>query len=301
MEPPAPFALGLLPLTFRRAQRQCDNLARMKTRAAFFLLFLILTPLAVPRSLFAQTASKNRAPRTPEYTFKIVHAFPHDSAAFTQGLAYRDGFLYEGTGLKGASSLRKVRLETGEVLKRVDLAPDLFGEGITFYKDEIIQLTWLSQTGFVYDANDFRLLRRFSYKGEGWGLATNDAPNSNELFMSDGSAEIRVLDAATLNEKRRFTVRDGAKPIDQLNELEYVEGEIFANVWQTDRIARISPQTGKVLGWINLTGLLSPMYRREGGAVLNGIAYDATRKRLFVTGKLWPTVFEIRLIPKPRK
>jgi len=239
--------------------------------------------------------------RAPEFTYKIVHTFSHDSAAYTQGLAYRDGFLYEGTGLKGASSLRKVRLETGEIVKRVDLSPDFFGEGITFYKNEIIQLTWLSQTGFVYDASDFRLLRNFSYKGEGWGLATNGTPNSNELFMSAGSAEIRVLDAITLTEKRRFTVRDGDKPIDQLNELEYVEGEIFANVWQTDRIARISPQTGKVLGWIDLAGLLSPMYRRDGGAVLNGIAYDATLKRLFVTGKLWPTIFEIRLVPKPRK
>jgi glutamine cyclotransferase len=270
----------------------------MKTQAAALISFVFL---AVSHPLVAQTASKRRAPRTPEYTFKIVHAFPHDSAAFTQGLAYRGGFLYEGTGLKGASSLRKVRLETGEVLKRIDLAPDLFGEGITFYQDKIIQLTWLSQVGFVYDANDFRLLRRFSYKGEGWGLATDGAPHSNELFMSDGSSEIRILDAAALAEKRRFTVRDGDKPIDQLNELEYVEGEIFANVWQTDRIARISPQTGKVLGWIDLTGLLSPMYRRDAGALLNGIAYDATHKRLFVTGKLWPTVFEIRIVLKPRK
>src|SRR5262245_55227519 len=188
----------------------------MKTRAGFLNFFAIDFVLATPHSLFSQTASKKRA---PEYTFKIVHAFPHDSAAFTQGLAYRDGFLYEGTGLQGASSLRKVRLETGEVLKRIDLAPDLFGEGITFYKNEIIQLTWLSQTGFVYDADDFRLRHRFSYKGEGWGIATNGAPNSDELFMSDGTAEIRVLDATTLTEKRRFTVRDGDKPIDQLNEL----------------------------------------------------------------------------------
>jgi glutamine cyclotransferase len=269
----------------------------MKARAAF-LAFLFI---AFPHFPFAQAASKNRAARTPEYAFKIVHTFPHDSAAFTQGLAYRDGFLYEGTGLKGASSLRKSRLETGEVLQRIDLAPDLFGEGITLYKDVILQLTWLSQTGFVYDANDFRLLRRFYYKGEGWGLATNGAPNSNEVFMSDGTAEIRVLDATTLTEKRRFTVRDGDTPIDQLNELEYVEGEILANVWQSDRIARISPQTGRVLGWIDLTGLLNPMYRRDGGAVLNGIAYDAVHKRLFVTGKLWPTVFEIRLVAKPRK
>src|SRR5262249_42192161 len=260
-------------------------------RAALLTTLLFL---AVPHSKGGETASQAPARRATEYTFKVVHAFPHDPTAFTQGLAWRDGFLYEGTGLKGASSLRKVRLETGEVVKRLDLAPDLFGEGITFYNNEILQLTWLSQKGFVYDADDFRVLRQFSYQGEGWGLAANG--RSHDIFMSDGTAEIRVLDGRTLTQTRRFTVRDGAKPIDQLNELEYVEGEIFANVWQSDRIARISPQTGQVLGWIDLTGLLSPMYRREGGAVLNGIAYDPIHKRLFVTGKLWPTVFEIRLL-----
>jgi glutaminyl-peptide cyclotransferase len=263
-------------------------------RTILLVAFLIA---ALPHGVVAQTAAKHRSAPTPEYSFKIVHAFPHDSTAFTQGLAWRDGLLYEGTGLKGRSSLRKVRLETGDVIQRVDLAPEYFGEGITFYKNEIFQLTWFSQTGFVYDASDFRLLRQFSYKGEGWGLTTS----GNEIFMSDGTPEIRVLDAATLTEKRRFTIRDGDKKIDQLNELEFVDGEIFANVWQTDRIARISPQTGKVLGWIDLTGLLSPMYRRAGGAVLNGIAYDPVRKRLFVTGKFWPSVFEIRIIPKPHK
>ena len=260
------------------------------------LLFLSVQNFAV-----AQTLSNARAQRAPEYTFSVVHAFPHDPTAFTQGLAWRDGFLYEGTGLKGRSSLRKVRLETGEIVRQIDLAPEFFGEGITFYKDKIIQLTWLSHTGFVYNASDFRLLRQFSYQGEGWGLATNVAPTSEEIFMSDGTAEIRVLDATRLVEKRRFTVRDGFKSIDQLNELEYVDGEIFANIWQSDRIARISPETGKVLGWIDLTGLLSPMYRRDRGAVLNGIAYDRVHKRLFVTGKLWPTVFEIRVAAKPPK
>lgn len=254
-------------------------------------MFLPAAPAAVAQ------ATQPRPVHAPEYSFKIVHTFPHDSTAFTQGLAFRDGFLYEGTGLKGASSLRKIRLETGEVVQRIDLPPDLFGEGITFYKNEIIQLTWLSQTGFVYNSSDFTIIRRFFYKGEGWGLATNGVPDSHELFMSDGTPKIRVLDADTLTEKRRFTVRDGEKPIYQLNELEYVEGEIFANVWQTDRIARISPQTGRVIGWIDLKGLLSPMYRLDGGAVLNGIAYDPVHKRLFVTGKLWPTVFEIRVVP----
>jgi glutamine cyclotransferase len=263
------------------------------------LSFLLLITLA-PR-LLLDSPGKPYATQTPRYTFEVMHTFPHDPNAFTQGLAYRDGFFYEGNGRVGRSSLRKVRLETGEVLERIDLAPDIFGEGITLYKNEIIQLTWLSEKGFVYDVSDFHLLRQFSYKGEGWGLATNGAPGKEELFMSDGTSEIRVLDASTLTEKRRVSVRDGDQPIDQLNELEYVEGELFANIWQSDTIARISPQTGKVLGWIDLTGLLSPVYKREPGAVLNGIAYDPHQQRLFVTGKLWPSVFEIRLIPKPSK
>src|SRR5215467_13053392 len=170
-------------------------------------VFLIL--LLPAHSGFRQTGPLPA--RAPEYTFTILHTFPHDPTAFTQGLAWRDGFLYEGTGLKGRSSLRKVRLETGEIVRQIDLAPEFFGEGITFYKDKIIQLTWLSHTGFVYDASDFRLLRQFSYQGEGWGLATNGAPTSEEIFMSDGTAEIRVLDATRLVEKRRFTVRDGFK------------------------------------------------------------------------------------------
>jgi glutamine cyclotransferase len=233
----------------------------------------------------------------PEYSFKIVHVFPHDPNAFTQGLTYRDGFLYEGTGLQGRSSLRKVRLETGEVLQRTDLPREFFGEGITILNNQIIQITWRSQAGFVYDLNDFHLLRRFSYTGEGWGLATN----GREIFMSDGTAEIRVLDGRTLEEKRRLKVHDGATAVTRINELEVVEGEIFANVWETDRIARISPQSGRVVGWIDLTGLLSPVYRRGADAVLNGIAYDPAGKRLFVTGKLWPSIFEIRLVRKQLK
>src|SRR5882757_2606428 len=257
-----------------------------------FAVAILLSALA--QSVLGQSSHQTFATGPPEYTFKIIRTFPHDQNAFTQGLAYRDGFLYEGTGLNNQSSLRKVRLETGEIVQRVDLAPEFFGEGITLLKNEVIQLTWQSHVGFVYNVRDFHLLRHFSYSGEGWGLTTN----GRELYMSDGTSEIRVLDAGTLAEKRRLKVRDKDTPIDQLNELEYVEGEIFANVWQTDQIARISPQSGKVVGWIDLTGLLSPIYRREAGAVLNGIAYDAQHKRLFVTGKLWPNVFEIRVVPK---
>jgi glutaminyl-peptide cyclotransferase len=256
--------------------------------------FLITAP---GPSLAGQSSHRVQAHHPQQYTFGIVRAFPHDTSAFTQGLAYHDGFLYEGTGLKGRSSLRKVRLETGKIVQHADLGPEFFGEGIAIIQNKVIQLTWKSEVGFVYDLKDFHLLRRFPYSGEGWGLATN----GREIYMSDGSSEIRVLDGQTLQERRRIKVHDGPTAVDQLNELEFVEGEIFANVWQSDRIARISPQTGEVVGWIDLNGLLSPVYRLESGAVLNGIAYDPIHKRLFVTGKLWPNVFEIRISPKHRR
>jgi glutamine cyclotransferase len=260
-------------------------------RQRLILAFL----LTMPRPPIIGQSSRPAGPRRPrEYTFKVINVFPHDTAAFTQGLVYRDGFLYEGTGLNGRSQLRKVRLETGEVVQHADLDSEFFGEGIAIAGNKVIQLTWQSHVGFVYNLSDFKLLRQFSYRGEGWGLTSN----GNDIFMSDGSAQVRVLNAVTLKEKRRFTVRDGATAIDQLNELEYVEGEIFANIWQTDRIVRISPVSGKVVGWIDLTGLLSPVFRRREEAVLNGIAYDAAHKRLFVTGKLWPSIFEIQLVPK---
>ena len=270
--------------------------SRLVSRATLLAALLLSTASVQDASSadnFSQASpSPRQQKRTPHYSFKIVHAFPHDREAFTQGLLYHGGFLYEGTGLNGRSSLRKVRLETGEVLQKVDLPSEYFGEGIAIVKDEIFLLTWQSHMGFVFDLNDFHIVRRFSYQGEGWGLAAR----GNELYMSDGSAQIRVIDPASFSEKRRFTVREGNKPIDQLNELEFVEGELYANIWNSDRIARISPQTGQVLSWIDLSGILSPLYRRQEGAVLNGIAYDSAHKRLFVTGKLWPSLFEIRLV-----
>jgi glutaminyl-peptide cyclotransferase len=241
----------------------------------------------------AQSSHSSAAKHPREYTFEVVNRFPHDPKAFTQGFVYYNGYFYEGTGLEGQSSLRQVRVETGEVVRKVDLSPELFGEGITLLGNEIFQITWESHIGFVYNVSDFRRLRTFSYPGEGWGLATD----GHQLFMSDGTAEIRVLDPATLAEKKRIKVHDGNQPVTQLNELEFVEGEIYSNVWHSNRIARISPQTGEVVGWIDLTGLMGPFYRLESDAVLNGIAYDRERKRLFVTGKLWPAVFEIRVIP----
>ena len=233
------------------------------------------------------------AAQTPEYGYQVVHVYPHDRMAFTQGLEFRGGFLYEGTGLEGRSTLRKVKLETGEVVQRIDIAPQFFGEGITVINQQILQLTWKAQMGFVYDQPGFRRLRTFNYPGEGWGL-TNDG---SRIFMSDGSSEIRVWDSSTLHEKSRLKVRDGQRPVEELNELEWFHGEILANVWQTDKIARISPTDGKIIGWIDMTGLLPPA-DREGVDVLNGIAYDSLGDRLFVTGKLWPKLFEIKLVKR---
>ena len=283
------------PRAYYDAQKGDASRGSSRSRAAVTsYLASVLVLAALCPFLLGQSSPHTRGRKPPEYTFKIIRTFPHDPSAFTQGLAYHNGFFYESTGLNGRSSLRKVGMETGEVLQRIDLAPEFFGEGITLLDDQILQLTWRSQTGFVYNLNDFHLLRHFSYSGEGWGLATD----GHEVFLSDGTPEIRVLDSGTLAEKRSFTVHDGNHHIAELNELEFVDGELFANIWQTDRIARISPQDGQVVGWIDLKGLLSPVYRLESGAVLNGIAYDSIRKRLFVTGKLWPSVFEIQLVPR---
>ena len=232
-------------------------------------------------------------PPVPSYSFEVLHAYPHDPRAFTQGFEYRDGFLYEGTGLKGQSTLRKEELETGKILEEINLADRYFGEGITLLHDKVVQLTWQSHIGFVYTEAGFRLLQTFSYQGEGWGLA-NDGRN---IYMSDGSAQIRCLDPNTLHEIRRITVHEGSTPVQNLNELEWVRGEIYANIWLTDRVARISPQDGAVVGWIDLSHLLTPA--ESGNAdVLNGIAYDSVGDRLFVTGKLWPKVFQIRVLQR---
>ncbi|MEO7144744.1 MAG: glutaminyl-peptide cyclotransferase [Bryobacteraceae bacterium] len=252
--------------------------------------------MRAPLLWLALAASSAVFGAAPEYGYRILHVYPHDRDAFTQGLEYRGGFLYESTGLRGHSTLRKVKLETGEVLQEIHLSPALFGEGITVLDDRIIQLTWQAHTGFVYDGLFFRKLLTFQYPGEGWGLA-NDG---KWIYMSDGTAEIRIWDPVNLQEHKRLKVHDGLRPIENLNELECVKDEIYANVWQTDRIARISPADGHVTGWIDLTGLLTRDDLSEPVDVLNGIAYDAGRNRLFVTGKLWPKVFEIKLIPKKR-
>src|SRR5204863_1320124 len=232
----------------------------------------------------------------PVYTYQVVRVYPHDPGAFTQGLEFVNGVLYEGTGLNGRSSIRKVKLETGEVLQRREISSEYFGEGITLWKTDLIELTWQSGIAFVYDGASFEERRTFKYLGEGWGL-THDGVN---LIMSDGTDRLRFLDPATFVERRRIWVSDGGIPVRNLNELEFVKGEILANIWQTDYVARIAPD-GHVNGWIDLSGLLSPMERgtvEASGGVLNGIAYDAAKDRLFVTGKLWPKLFEIKIVPK---
>lgn len=227
----------------------------------------------------------------PTFSYQVVRSYPHDRGAFTQGIIFRDGVFYEGTGLNGRSGIRRVKVETGEVLQLKPLPQEYFGEGITDWRGEIVQLTWQSEVGFVYDLRTLEQTKRWTYTGEGWGLTHDDS----RLIMSDGSAQLRFIDPATLKETRRITVHDGNGPVERLNELEFVKGEILANVWQTERIARISPKDGRVTGWIDLSGLLTPA-ERAGTDVLNGIAYDAAGDRLFVTGKLWPRVFQIRLV-----
>ena len=227
-------------------------------------------------------------------TYRIVHTYPHDPQAYTQGLIYENGYLYESTGLNGRSSLRMVDLETGHVLQRADVPSQYFAEGLAPWGSTLVQLTWKSHVVFVYDRFSFRLLRTLPYNGEGWGL-TQDGRN---LILSDGTATLHFLDPLTLHQVRQVEVKDHGAPVTQLNELEYVRGQIYANVWHTDRIARISPATGRVLGWIDLTGLLAPGEVSDPEAVLNGIAYDAAHDRLFVTGKLWPKLFEIKVIPE---
>ncbi len=230
---------------------------------------------------------------TPVYGYRIVNTHPHDPGAFTQGLIFHDGRLYEGTGLHGFSSLRQVELETGKVLKRHDLPDQYFGEGVAFCGSRLIQLTYQSKIGFIYDL-DLRPFGSFNYPTEGWGLTCD----GSRLILSDGSATLRWLDAKTFEMVKQMTVKDQGRPVGHLNELEFVKGEIFANIWQTDIIARISPDTGQVTGWIDLGGLSQQLEPAGFIDVLNGIAYDERGDRLFVTGKLWPKLFEIRLIKK---
>ena len=231
----------------------------------------------------------------PEYGYKIVHVYPHDTGAYTEGLFYKDGYLYESTGEAGQSTVRKVELKTGEVVQRHIVPSQYFGEGIVDWKGRLVQLTWQTQIGFVYDLASFKLQRTFTYPGEGWALTRDD----HHLFMSDGSAVLRVLDPESLATTGSILVTADGAPVTHLNELEWVRDEIYANVWLTNRIARIDPANGHVVGWIDLDGLFDINQLPDpGNDVLNGIAYDAAHDRLFVTGKRWPKLFEIRLVKK---
>jgi glutaminyl-peptide cyclotransferase len=251
--------------------------------------------MAIRRVAFAgltiACAMASRA-ATPIYDAEVVHTYPHDASAFTEGLFYLNGFLYESTGLEEHSTIRKVRLETGEVVQQIDIPKQYFGEGIVNWRGHLVSLTWKTQIGFVFDLKTFKLQREFHYEGEGWALTHND----KQIIMSDGTPQLRFLDPNTLKETWRVQVTLDGKALQNVNELEWVKGEIFANVWQTNWIVRIDPKSGRVTGAINCAGLLKPADVVAGHTdVLNGIAYDAEHDRLFVTGKNWPKLFEIRL------
>lgn len=238
-------------------------------------------------------ACAEQSSSAPVFGYRVVASFPHDPHAFTQGLVSVDGQVFEGTGHYGESSLRRVDLATGRVEQEIRLPSHLFGEGLTVWQDRLVQLTWREGLGLIYDRDSLTLMETFTYSGEGWGL-THDG---RHWIMSDGSSELRFLDPDTHRVVHRLSVRDGVRAIDNLNELEWVEGEIWANIWHSDRIVRIDPVSGRVAGWIDLGGLCPATERPHREAVLNGIAYDAKTRRLFVTGKDWPRLYEIEITP----
>lgn len=282
----------------------------MALRKILFILIVALLPASGALSLvfgklpllnYSGNASplyagQNHTPMdtmgTPLYGFRVVNIYPHDPEAFTQGLIFHKGHIYESTGLYGYSTLRKVELATGRIVKVYHLPEKYFGEGITICRNRLVQLTWQSKTGFIYDPQSFRLLRTFSYPAEGWGITCD----GNNLIMSDGTAILRFLNPRTFKVVKQIEVMDHGKVVPHINELEYIKGEIYANIWDTGYIARISPQTGQVRGWIDLRGLYAQVAEGKNVDVLNGIAYDVRNDRLFVTGKFWPKLFEIKLV-----
>ncbi len=267
------------------------------------IVFLLLSSDSMGKDAHVKspTLKSNVPGHNPEageilhYTFQIVNSYPHDSSAFTQGLVFSNGFLYEGTGIRGQSELRKTDLETGKVLQRHTLPDSLFGEGITVINSRLVQLTWRAGAGFVYDVNSFKLLHQFHYRTEGWGI-THDG---TRLVMSDGSSTLYFLDPRTYEVTARVGVQESGSPVNRLNELEYVNGLVYANIWLTDTIAIIDPETGKVRGKVHLEKLSQIAGGDRAVKTLNGIAYDHKNNRLFVTGKLWHSIYEIKLIPRP--
>lgn len=271
-----------------------SNQKNIANVAFIILLLLFLTVSCSGNHVSHVRAKANSRANIPVYTYQIIHSYPHDSAAFTQGLIYNAGILYESTGRYGESEIRQLRLEDGMVFKRKKLDANLFGEGLTLYNDKLIQLTYRAHLGFVYDKNNLQTLRVFNINTQGWGL-THD---TEHLIMSDGSDTLYFLDPQTFAIVRWLKVSDGTRPVYMLNELEMIQGKIYANVYMTDKIAIISPQTGVVTAWLDLTGLLAKTQVNTTAGVLNGIAYDSITGRLFVTGKLWPKLFEIEILVK---
>jgi glutamine cyclotransferase len=271
---------------------------RMKMRKSIFLsaaIFLTLTSFALVPSLAADNAvNKTQSSPVPVYGYKIINVYPHDKTAFTEGLVYDGKILYESTGLYNNSTLRQVDLTTGRILKLYKLPDEFFGEGLTLWKDQLIQLTWQSGIGFVYNNKSFNQTRSFSYSGEGWGITSD----GRQLIMSDGSDTLYFLNPDTLEEIGSIRVRENGNPVNQLNELEYIKGKVYANVYLTSRIAIISPETGEVTGRIDLQGLVDREDQLGDIDVLNGIAYEADKDLLLVTGKFWPELFEIKIQPR---
>ena len=263
----------------------------MKKLIVFFL-FLLLAFFIVTN--FSQTSSKksNIARTTKNYSYKVVNSYNHDPSAFTQGLIFRNGFLYESTGLYGKSTLRKVDLTTGKVLKKIKLSKNYFGEGITEFDNKIYQLTWKSRIGFIYDPEDFEIIGEFSYPTDGWGLTNN----GKHLILSNGSPTLFFLDPKTFKIAKKIRVIDNNDPVYNLNELEFFNNKIYANIWRSNKIISIDPNTGNVLEWIDLSGLLKYSLHNGKADVLNGIAYDKTGNKIFVTGKFWPRLFQIELV-----
>jgi glutamine cyclotransferase len=245
--------------------------------------------------IFAALAGLRAETSAPVATYKVIAKYPHSTSSYTEGFFFLDGLFYEGTGLEGRSELTVSKPENGKALQRLDLPPQYFGEGIVDWGSEIYEWTWQSHVCFVYDRFSLRPVRQLTYTGEGWGMTRTD----KEIITSDGSATLRFRNPRTFEETRHIVVRDGSKSVFQLNELEYIKGEIYANVWHSDRIARISPSNGHVIGWIDLTGILPEDQKIDAESVLNGIAYDAQHDRLFVTGKQWPAIFEIQVVNRP--
>ncbi len=262
----------------------------MKNRITInLLLYALLIIFCSAQSFAADYYLRNT--KAPVYTIKVINIYPHDHEAFTQGLFYRNGFLYESTGLIGKSSLRKVDLVTGKIIKKIKLPDNSFGEGITYFNKKIYQLTWKNQKGFIYDFENFKIAAEFNYKGEGWGITSD----GKMLFMSDGTSKITCREPSTFKIRKILNVSDGKQSIENINELEFIAGEIWANIFMESVLVRISPHTGEVLGWVDLSLLYNKIPKYHSVDVLNGIAYDKKNDRIFVTGKYWPYIFEIKI------